>query len=93
MTLHPFGSRPQPAEVVQIASARDCQMSGVAGLVEVLDDLIMVLVANSGIRTPSSAAAVAASRRFAALLIQGMRAEPKIPPLHPAVPLPLAVVA
>jgi AcrR family transcriptional regulator len=59
----------------------------------VLDDLIMVLMANGGIRTTSPAAAVAASRRFAALLIQGMRAEPVIRPLPPAVRLPLAVVA
>ncbi|MGW7694613.1 TetR/AcrR family transcriptional regulator [Streptomyces asiaticus] len=58
----------------------------------VLDDLIMVLMANGGIRTTSPAAAVAASRRFAALLIQGMRAEPVIPPLPPAVRLPLTVV-
>jgi AcrR family transcriptional regulator len=58
----------------------------------VLDDLIMVLMANSGIRTTSSASAVAASRRFSALLIQGMRAEPTIPPLPPAVRLPLAIV-
>jgi AcrR family transcriptional regulator len=56
------------------------------------DDLIMVLMANSGIRTTSPTAAVAASRRFAALLIQGMRAESVIPPLPPAVRLPLAVV-
>lgn len=59
----------------------------------VLDDLIMVLMANGGIRTTSPAAAVAASRRFAALLIQGMRAEPALPPLPPPVRLPLAVVA
>ncbi|SDI52985.1 DNA-binding transcriptional regulator, AcrR family [Sinosporangium album] len=58
----------------------------------VLDDLIMVLMANGGIRTTSPAAAVAASRRFAALLIQGMRAEPAIPPLPPAVRLPLAAL-
>ncbi len=58
----------------------------------VLDDLIMVLMANGGIRTTSPAAAVAASRRFAALLIQGMQTEPVRPPLPPAVRLPLAVV-
>ncbi|MER5783171.1 helix-turn-helix domain-containing protein [Streptomyces mobaraensis] len=59
----------------------------------VLDDLIMVLMANGGIRTPSPAAAVTASRRFAALLIQGMRAAPAIPPLPPPVRLPPAVVS
>ncbi|GII90476.1 TetR/AcrR family transcriptional regulator [Sinosporangium siamense] len=58
----------------------------------VLDDLIMMLMANGGIRTTSRASAVAASRRFAALLIQGMRAEPAIPPLPPAVRLPLVMV-
>ncbi|KAB7846865.1 TetR/AcrR family transcriptional regulator [Streptomyces mobaraensis] len=58
----------------------------------VLDDLIMVLMANGGIRTASPAAAVAASRRFAALLIQGMRADPAGPPLPPPVRLPQAVV-
>ncbi|MDX3067769.1 TetR/AcrR family transcriptional regulator [Streptomyces scabiei] len=59
----------------------------------VLDDLVMVLMANGGIRTPSPATAVAASRRFAALLIKGMQAEPAIPPLPPAVRLPLTTVA
>ncbi|WP_181019986.1 TetR/AcrR family transcriptional regulator [Nonomuraea typhae] len=58
----------------------------------VLDDLIMVLMANGGIRTTSPAAAVAASRRFAALLIQGLRAEPPVLPLPPAVRLPLTTV-
>lgn len=58
----------------------------------VLDDLIMVFMANGGIRTTSPDAAVGASRRFAALLIQGMRAEPVAPPLPPAVRLPLTIV-
>ncbi len=58
----------------------------------VLDDLIIVLMANGGLRTTSPAAAAAASRRLAALLIQGLRAGPAIPPLPPAVRLPLAVV-
>jgi hypothetical protein len=52
----------------------------------VLDDLIMVLMANGGIRTTSPATAVAASRRFAALLIQGMRAEPTHPTAAPGGP-------
>ncbi|WP_069173576.1 TetR/AcrR family transcriptional regulator [Streptomyces griseus] len=58
----------------------------------VLDDLIMVLMANSGIRTTSPAAAVVASRRFAALLMQGMQTEPVKLPLPPAARLPLTVV-
>ncbi|MFE6621115.1 hypothetical protein [Streptomyces sp. NPDC057740] len=51
----------------------------------VLDDLIMMLMANGGIRTTSTVTTVAASRRFAAVPLQGMRAEPAAPPLPPAV--------
>ncbi|MFI5824966.1 TetR/AcrR family transcriptional regulator [Streptomyces rishiriensis] len=58
----------------------------------VLDDMIMVLMANGGIRATSTAAAVTASRRFAAPQIQGMRAQPAIPPLPPAARLPLEVM-
>ncbi|WP_331742894.1 helix-turn-helix domain-containing protein [Kitasatospora sp. NBC_01300] len=58
----------------------------------VLDDLIMVLMANSGIRATTPATTMATSRRLAALLIKGMRAEPADPPLPPAVRLPLTVV-
>jgi hypothetical protein len=49
----------------------------------VLDDLILILMANSGIRAASPAAAVAASRRFAALTIQAFQASPETPPLPP----------
>jgi AcrR family transcriptional regulator len=42
----------------------------------VLDDLILILMANSGIHATSPAARVAASRRFAALAIRGLRAFP-----------------
>ncbi len=55
----------------------------------VLDDLIMLIMANSGIRATSRKAAVAASRRFAALQIQSISARPDIAPLPPAVRLPL----
>lgn len=72
--------------------ARRAQAAGKLRPDFVLDGLIMVLMANSGIRTTSSSVAVAASRRFAALLIQGMRAEPAIPPLPTAVRLPLTVL-
>ncbi|MEU7785365.1 MULTISPECIES: TetR/AcrR family transcriptional regulator [unclassified Amycolatopsis] len=39
-----------------------------------LDDVILVLMANGGIQATSPAAHVAASRRFAALAIRGLRA-------------------
>ncbi|MFK0118044.1 TetR/AcrR family transcriptional regulator [Streptomyces sp. NPDC090994] len=49
-----------------------------------LDDLILVLMANRGIQAPSTAARAAASRRFAALVIQAFRASPDHAPLPPA---------
>ncbi|WP_460887222.1 TetR/AcrR family transcriptional regulator [Promicromonospora xylanilytica] len=55
----------------------------------VLDDLIMLIMANSGIRATSREAAAAASRRFAALVIQSISARPAVGPLPPAVRLPL----
>jgi hypothetical protein len=50
----------------------------------VLDDLILVLMANNGIRAASPAARVAASVRFAALAIQSFHASPDASPLPPA---------
>ena len=50
----------------------------------VLDDLILVFMANDGIRAASPAARAAASRRFAALAIQAFHASPEHPPLPPA---------
>jgi uncharacterized membrane-anchored protein len=50
----------------------------------VLDDLILMLMANNGIRAASPAARVAASRRFAALAIQSFKASPAASPLPPA---------
>ena len=55
----------------------------------VLDDLILVLMANSGIQASSPDAAVAASRRLSALFIRSFSAEPASLPLPPAVRLPL----
>ncbi|MEV1329339.1 helix-turn-helix domain-containing protein [Micromonospora costi] len=49
----------------------------------VLDDVLLVLMANSGIRASSPAAQVAASRRFAALAIQAFQASPDAAPLPP----------
>lgn len=50
----------------------------------VLEDLIMVIMANRGIHATSSAARVVASRRFTALLIDALRASPgssELPPV------------
>lgn len=57
----------------------------------VVDDLILVLMANSGIRATSPAAAVAASRRFAALAIQAFQTAPGASPLPPVARLAPAV--
>lgn len=48
-------------------------------------------MANSGIRAPSPATAVAASRRFAALEIQAFQASPEALPVPPAAGLAAAV--
>jgi len=58
----------------------------------VVDDLILILMANGGIRAVSTAAAVAASRRFAALAIQAFHASAERLPLPPAAPLAPAVL-
>ncbi|MEV6077490.1 helix-turn-helix domain-containing protein [Streptomyces sp. NPDC052069] len=49
----------------------------------VLDDLILVLMANKGIHTGSTASQVTASRRFAGLVIQAFEACPRHAPLPP----------
>jgi AcrR family transcriptional regulator len=56
----------------------------------VVDDLVMVFMANSGIRAGSSAARVAASRRFAALAVQAFQTSPAHEPLPPPTRLALA---
>ncbi|MBF8188952.1 TetR/AcrR family transcriptional regulator [Nonomuraea sp. K274] len=57
----------------------------------VLEDIILAIMANDGIRAESREMRVAASRRFAALMIQSFRANPVPTPLPPAVRLPLSV--
>jgi AcrR family transcriptional regulator len=47
----------------------------------VLDDLILILMANRGIQANSMEVRVAASRRFAALVLQAFRASPENAPL------------
>ncbi|MGW0804801.1 TetR/AcrR family transcriptional regulator [Nonomuraea sp. NPDC002799] len=56
----------------------------------VLEDFILAMMANEGIRAESPEMRVAASRRFAALMIQSFRANPVPAPLPPAVRLPLS---
>ncbi|MCG5437178.1 TetR/AcrR family transcriptional regulator [Micromonospora foliorum] len=49
----------------------------------VLDDVILVLMANSGIHATSPTIQVSASRRFAALAISAFQASPEVSPLPP----------
>jgi AcrR family transcriptional regulator len=55
----------------------------------VLEDFVLALMANEGIRADTPQLRAAASRRFAALMIQSFRARPVTEPLPPAVRLPL----
>ncbi|MFR0355183.1 TetR/AcrR family transcriptional regulator [Streptomyces sediminimaris] len=48
------------------------------------DDLLLMLMANQGIRAATAAGQVAASRRFAGFVIQMIQASPQRPPLPPA---------
>ncbi|MGF6885699.1 AcrR family transcriptional regulator [Nocardia sp. GAS34] len=48
-----------------------------------LDDLILMIMANNGIHATTPAARLAASRRFAALMIQAFHASPGAAPLPP----------
>ncbi|WP_028926837.1 TetR/AcrR family transcriptional regulator [Pseudonocardia acaciae] len=58
----------------------------------VLDDLILMFMANGGIQAVSPAARVAASRRFAALAIQAFQASPAHSPLPPVARLAVAAL-
>lgn len=87
------------------AGGREYTVKAVAGLARrakdagrlradfVLDDLILVLMANKGIHTASTATQVAASRRFAGLVIQAFEARPRHAPLPPAARLAFAAPA
>jgi AcrR family transcriptional regulator len=59
----------------------------------VLDDLILMLMANRGIHATSMATRVVASRRFAALVIQAFQASPEHSPLPPVARLAPAAPA
>ncbi|MEU8869419.1 TetR/AcrR family transcriptional regulator [Streptomyces umbrinus] len=77
-------------------AGREYTVKAVAGLAQramdaghlrsdfVLDDLILILMANKGIHTRSADTQVMASRRFAGLAIQAFEACPQHAPLPPA---------
>lgn len=83
-------------EVADVAAGREYTVRAVAGLARrakeagrlrsdfVLDDLVLVLMANKGIHAASTAGRVKASRRFSALVIQAFEACPRHVPLPPA---------
>ncbi|GAA3220792.1 hypothetical protein GCM10020256_27140 [Streptomyces thermocoprophilus] len=51
-----------------------------------MDDLVLMLTAHRGLRNTPRAARVAASRRFAAYVIDAFRATPDAPPPLPPAP-------
>ncbi|WP_312869085.1 TetR/AcrR family transcriptional regulator [Amycolatopsis pithecellobii] len=55
----------------------------------VLEDLILALMSNEGIQAATPGLRAKASRRFAALMVQSFQTRPGLPPLPPAVRLPL----
>ena len=82
-------------EAVDVTAEREYALRVVADLAQraraagtlrpdfVLDDLILVLMANDGIRAATPEARVAAARRFAALMVESFRASPARVPLPP----------
>jgi AcrR family transcriptional regulator len=89
---------------MDLAASRDFALRSVAELTRramntgrlrpdfVLDDLILILMANNGIRAASPAAAAAASRRFAALAIKALEGSPDAVPPPPAPEAPAVLV-
>ncbi|MEU5562851.1 TetR/AcrR family transcriptional regulator [Micromonospora musae] len=78
-----FEARREYALAVIAELARRAMAAGRLRPDFVLDDVLLVLMANSGIRATSPAARITASRRFAALAIQAFRASPDASPLPP----------
>jgi AcrR family transcriptional regulator len=91
---------------LDFAAIRTSSLTGAAELIRrakdtghlrpdiVLDDLLLMIMANNGIHATTPAARLAASRRFAALMIQAFRTPheptplPPVPRLMPAVSVP-----
>jgi AcrR family transcriptional regulator len=88
-------------QAVDFAQERSRALRALSGLIRrakdagglrrdfVLDDLVMLIMANSGIRAASREAVVAASRRVVALQLRSISTRPDDGPLPPAVRLPL----
>lgn len=88
-------------EAAGVAAERDRTLRAMAALVRRakeagglradvgLEDIVLAMMANEGIRAGSPDTQAAASRRFAALIIQSFRAAPAPSPLPPAVHLPI----
>jgi AcrR family transcriptional regulator len=80
---------------MDFAAIRTSSLTGAAELIRhakdtgrlrpeiVLDDLILMIMANNGIHASTPAARIAASRRFAALMIQAFQVPPVSAPLPP----------
>ncbi|MFI5956378.1 TetR/AcrR family transcriptional regulator [Cryptosporangium sp. NPDC051539] len=95
-------SRAFTSEPAGLGAERDRSLRGMLELIRrakdagalradfVLEDAILVLMANEGIRADSPQQQAAASRRFAALMLQSFRPDPGGAPLPPPVRLPLA---
>lgn len=89
-------------EPAEFAAERDRTLSSLRTLVQqakaagslredfVLEDINLALLANDGIRAETPEMRLAASRRFAALMLQSFQARPVTVPLPPAVRLPPA---
>jgi hypothetical protein len=73
-----------PTKQTLVTEARRAKEAGRLRPDFVHDDLILMLMANGGIRATSTAARVAASRRFAALAIQSFQASPAASSLPPS---------
>jgi AcrR family transcriptional regulator len=96
-----FTSRLEGVE--QLASERDRSLRALLELIRrakdagalradfVVEDAIVTLMANEGLRAGTPEQRAGASRRFAALMLQSFRAHPVSDPLPPPVRLPLSM--
>ncbi|WP_433663791.1 TetR/AcrR family transcriptional regulator [Nocardia sp. CA-128927] len=85
---------------MDFAAIRTSSLTGAAELIRrakdtgqlrsdvVLDDFILLIMANNGIQASTPAARLAASRRFAALMIAAFHSVPGSSPLPPLPPVP-----